>query len=265
MRPSRPATRKSRDETLTANAEISVDGRKIQLNLVVPAGKVPPESILPILHHFSEQVTEGVEDKSHETGKTIACRKGCGACCRQPVPVTPAEARQLAALVEGMPEQEKATIQKRFESAMQRAEDAGISGILLGLGGMDEKTKREGAQAYFSQGIACPFLVNESCSIHPVRPLVCREYLVTSSPEHCENLDGPNIHRLPFPAPITQTFGKVDSRSNGEDDRFILLISVLEWASEHPAGGKKRPGPEWVQEFFQELSRSDIPDPSPYL
>lgn len=265
MHSGKPATRKSRNKTLTANTEISVDGRIIQLKLVVPAGKVPPESILPILHQFSEQVAEGVEEKSYETGKTIACRKGCGACCRQPVPVTRAEARQLAALVAGMPEQEKAVIQTRFESAMQRAEDAGVSGILLGLGGMDEKTKREGAQAYFSQDIACPFLVDESCSIHPVRPLVCREYLVTSSPEHCENLDGPNIHRLPFPAPITQTFGLVESRSTGVEDRFILLISALKWVSEHPAEGKTHPGPKWVQEFFQELSRSEIPDPSPYL
>jgi len=265
MRSKKQAAREGRNDTLTANAEISVAGRSIQLNLVVPAGKVPIEAVLPLLHHFSEQVAEGVEEKSYETGKAIACRKGCGACCRQPVPVTHAEARQLAALVKGMPEQERARVQKRFASAVQKAEDAGVNSILRGLGGMDEKTKREGAQAYFSQGIACPFLVDESCSIHPVRPLVCREYLVTSSPEHCEKLDGPNIHRLPFPAPITQTFGKLDSRSSGQDDRFILLISALQWVSEHPGEGKQRPGPEWVQEFFQELSHSEIPDPSPYL
>jgi Fe-S-cluster containining protein len=31
----------------------------------------------------------------------------------------------------------------------------------------------------------CPFLEDESCSIHPDRPLVCREYLVTSPAELC--------------------------------------------------------------------------------
>ena len=34
-------------------------------------------------------------------------------------------------------------------------------------------------------GVPCPFLEDESCSIHPERPLVCREYLVTSPAALC--------------------------------------------------------------------------------
>ena len=265
MRKKKPVARKSRNDTLTANAEIAVDGRRIQLNLVVPAGKVPAEDVLPILHRFSEQVVEGVEEKASETGEAISCKKGCGACCRQPVPVTRAEARQLVTLVESMPEGEKAATKERFRIAMQKARNAGVAENLVGLRRKDEETKLTAAKAYISQDIACPFLVDESCSIHLARPLICREYLVTSSPEYCEKLDGPNIHRLPFPAPITQTFGKMDSRSTGEDDRFILLISALEWVSKNPGAGISRPGPKWIQDFFQELSQSEIPDPSPYL
>ena len=49
--------------------------------------------------------------------------------------------------------------------------------------GKEERTPL--ALSYFRLGIPCPFLEEESCSIHPDRPLSCREYLVTSAPIHC--------------------------------------------------------------------------------
>lgn len=265
MRRRKTASRADSGDTLSAEAEISVDGRSIHLKLVVPAGKVAAEALLPTLHQFSKQVAESVEEKALEAGKEIACQKGCGACCRQPVPLTAAEARHLAALVAAMPEPERTTTTERFDKALAKARKAGLAETMLGLKRMNEKEKRAMAAAYFDLGIACPFLVDESCSIHPLRPLVCREYLVTSSPEHCKNLDGPKINRLPFPAPITQTFAQLETESEPAEDRFMLLISALHWASNNPERGIERPGPEWVQEFFQKLSRSEIPSPSPYL
>ena len=50
-------------------------------------------------------------------------------------------------------------------------------------GTAEERT--ELAYEYFKHGIACPFLEDESCSIHPDRPMACREYLVSSPAENC--------------------------------------------------------------------------------
>ena len=44
-----------------------------------------------------------VEDAVAE-GETISCKKGCGACCRQLVPISQVEARRIRDLVEAMPE-----------------------------------------------------------------------------------------------------------------------------------------------------------------
>ena len=41
---------------------------------------------------------------------------------------------------------------------------------------------------YFDLQIACPFLENESCSIHVDRPSICREYHVTSPAERCSRV-----------------------------------------------------------------------------
>ena len=33
--------------------------------------------------------------------------------------------------------------------------------------------------------VMCPFLVNKECSIYPVRPAMCRSYVVSSDPDRC--------------------------------------------------------------------------------
>lgn len=42
-----------------------------------------------------------------------------------------------------------------------------------------------------------PFLEDDACSIHPHRPSVCREYLVTSPAEHCAELGRKLVKRVP--------------------------------------------------------------------
>lgn len=238
-----------------------MDGRSIPLKLTVPAGEAGAESVLPGLWQFSEQVADGVEEKARADGRPVSCSKGCGACCRQPVPVTRAEARQLLALVEALPAGRRNAIRERCRIGVQKARGAGLTGQVLGIEGESKADKRAMARAYFEQGIACPFLEDESCSIHPFRPLVCREYLVSSSPEHCARLDGEGIERLPFPAPITAAFGQLAER----DQPFMLIISIFDWAESRPEPARQRTGPEWLQAFFQLLAKTRIPDPSPWL
>jgi hypothetical protein len=52
---------------------------------------------------------------------------------------------------------------------------------------------------YFEPAIACPFLEDESCSIHPDRPLACREYLVSSPASACAHPSPESIERVDLP------------------------------------------------------------------
>lgn len=45
----------------------------------------------------------------------------------------------------------------------------------------------------YTQGDACPFLVNRSCSIHPLRPVACRQFNVFNKP--CEKDEDPYYAR----------------------------------------------------------------------
>ncbi|MGK2927539.1 MAG: YkgJ family cysteine cluster protein [Lysobacterales bacterium] len=248
-------------DTLTATAQLRIGSQRLKFRLVVPASEVPAESLLPTLHELSNRVAEGVETQASERELKVSCRKGCGACCRQLVPVTPAEARLLAHIVSGLPDAAQAVIRERFRQTVQSLQDAGLEERAMNYHKLPSPEVRALVFEYFQLGITCPFLEEESCSIHPLRPLACREYLVVSSPEHCATLDGTQIQRLRFPVSIAGALAQVEGASAPQRNKYLPLIMALERSESDGLEVELRPGPNWVQAFFEELSGSRIPDP----
>ena len=263
-KPGSPDGGSTNGNTLSASTELVIGGRKLKLKLVVPADEVPPESLLPTLHQLSDHIVDGVEEKiERQEGVEISCQKGCGACCRQHVPISPAEARLMHAIVENMPEPGRSGIRKRFDDAAQRLRDSSIMDQAMNYHRLSEQQVGVMVKSYFELGIPCPFLEDESCSVHPFRPLICREYLVISSPIHCENLAEEHIKRLKFPVSIAGTFSGMDGVRVKGENKYIPLVMALEWTEKNAAECKLRPGPKWVQAFFADLSGAEIPEPDP--
>src|SRR4051812_4274758 len=100
MPPQPPA----RANVVTANVELTVNGKRIGMQIRVPAGKVRPAELLPMYRGLSERLTALAVQSAHASGHSITCKKGCGACCRQLVPISALEARELVRLVARMPE-----------------------------------------------------------------------------------------------------------------------------------------------------------------
>jgi Fe-S-cluster containining protein len=175
-------------------------------------------------------------------GKAISCRKGCGACCRQLVPVSRTEGERLLQLVEAMPTERREVLKARFAAAEAAIEAAGLKD-------RQGRSDRELSTAYFALGVPCPFLEDESCSIHPERPLVCREYLVTSPAELCAGPKQEGVTPVAVP--------KVSLAARGlqeEKDDWFPLALLTAWARTRPRKATRRTGPEWVQRFLKRLS-----------
>src|SRR5262249_39570688 len=105
--------------------------------------------------------------------------------------------------------------------------------------------------AYFRQGVPCPFLEDESCSIHPHRPLVCREYLVTSAPDACATVGSGRVRRIP----VSPRIWAVLARAASGDGRLVWmpLIESLDYAASHPKPQPRRTGPEHVEAVLRLL------------
>jgi Fe-S-cluster containining protein len=225
----------------TATLRLTVGDLRIAHPLTVPNAAVPASDVVPALQGLVNAVVD-----SAEAGKTISCRKGCGACCRQLVPISRSEGERLLDLVEAMPRERRGKIKRRFAAAEAILEPAGFA---RPAGKTDrEKTDRELSTSYFALGVPCPFLEDESCSIHVERPLVCREYLVTSPAELCA---GP-VQEGVTPVPVPK-FSLAARKLQDDKDEWFPLALLMAWSRSRPKSSSRRTGPEWVQRFLKNL------------
>lgn len=236
---------------ITGAGRARIGGETVELKFTVPEDACGPEALLPGARELANQVAALGEAQARRAGHRISCAKGCGACCRQLVPVSPTEARNLAALVDALPSERAAEVRNRFKEALSRIEAAGLPP--RGHPDTDKAAYREYSLAYFRQGIACPFLHEESCSIHPERPLVCREYQVTSPPASCAKLGSGGVRQVPVPVSVWSVFSRSVS-SNGTLE-WMPLIEALRFAAAHPEIDRSRTGPQRVEALLRELKR----------
>jgi len=221
----------------TATLRLAMGDLRIAHPITVPNAAVPAAEIVPALQGLVNAVVEAAE-----TGKAISCRKGCGACCRQLVPVSRTEGERLLQVVDAMPTGRREALKARFAAAEAAIEAAGLKE-------RQGRSDRELSTAYFAMGVPCPFLEDESCSIHPERPLVCREYLVTSPAALCAGSKQEGVTPVAVP--------KVSMAARGlqeENDDWFPLATLMAWARARPRRMAKRTGPEWVQRFLKRLS-----------
>jgi Fe-S-cluster containining protein len=238
-------------KTVTGTGRVRIGENTVELKFTVPEGDCGPEALLPGAQALANAVATLGEARAHQAGFKISCTKGCGACCRQLVPISPTEARALAALVAALPPQRAAEVRRRFADAVSRIESAGLP--LKGPSSSDKDAFREYGLEYFRQGVACPFLVEESCSIHANRPLVCREYQVTSPPAACAKLGSGEVRQVAVPLRVWAVFSRSVS-STGEVE-WMPLIEALRFAESSPEPDRNRTGPQHVEAFLRELRK----------
>jgi Fe-S-cluster containining protein len=103
-------------------------------------------SLLLEIQHLTNQ---GVAAAIKADGRKLACGRGCASCCRThtDIPVYPLELMGIAWFAM---EKLEGELRQRVQQQLQQHRDLG----------------------------ACPFLVDEACAIHPLRPMACRQFNV---------------------------------------------------------------------------------------
>lgn len=247
-----------KEKWITGKIGLAIGGHPVELEMTVPAEPVRARRMLPIYRKMSETfVGIGVAAAKTEN-KTVSCRAGCGACCRQAVPLSEIEAHEIARLVEDMPEPQQTKIRERFRKARARLAEINWLERLEAAAYQTEAEREQVILEYFRQEIACPFLENESCSIHKNRPIACREYLVTSPAENCSNPTRETIEKIAYPVHISSAVRGIGRAGNPPEVlNFIPLVFSLEWTKKNPESIERKPGQEWMADFFRVLTRKN--------
>jgi Fe-S-cluster containining protein len=172
-------------------------------------------------------VTGAVESEPPEAA--IACGKGCSVCCQAKVLAVAPEVLRIAAyLRETLSEEARAALLERV-----RAADATTRGL----------SRAERAETH----VRCPLLDSEGgCSVHPVRPLVCRSWTSYSAAECAQYWQAPSGRLTPpqyavgyeLSQAVLAGLGKACFDA-GRDGTPLELIAALRIALERPSAGDR--------------------------
>lgn len=183
------------------------------------------DDLLPLAQALVDAETEAIEA---DPTVDVTCRAGCFACCSQAVPVTRSEVRAILAAIDQLDDELRQTIHRRIREIVQRLQAAGLRQVTS-----DDSPvrRREMANAYFAVGVPCPLLEDGVCSVRASRPLICREFLVTSEASECSKLGrGETVVRIRSKQDIVAGFADV-SRITGEPDYMTLAFALGQPAS----------------------------------
>jgi Fe-S-cluster containining protein len=251
------------DDSITGHVALRIGGQRVELEMTVPARPVRLHRMLPVFQQFTELVVDTGVQAAAAQGETVSCKAGCGACCRQAVPLSEAEVQQVAELVDALPEPRRSEIRARFASGVARVRASGWFDAIdafvdAAQSAPQEAVAEELAQIvlqYFALGVPCPFLEDESCSIHADRPLACREFLVSSPAAHCSAPSAGTVRKIPLPMRPSRALWNIANTGRFGPHRLLPLILALELAEAHPQQPAQKTGPEWMTAFFEQARR----------
>lgn len=204
----------------------------------VPTSFVPVASIVPLARRLGEEAVALEEARTRDTGDRISCQKGCAACCRMLVPVSAPEAFALREMIDSLSDERRHAVLQKLNTTRARLEEAGILARLTALGETEHPLSDDEMEPinreYYALRMACPFLDQETCSIYEHRPAACRELLVTTPPELCDDLINNPVRPLPVPIRVGPALALLWSELKQCAPMLIPLPLAVEWAHAHP-------------------------------
>lgn len=214
-----------------------------QVRLVTPLGPIRGQvaidtgpmrlaDLVPTTYELTDILVQRAARLEEKIGRRISCGPKCGLCCRQMVPLSAPEAFFLTDLIESQVLHRQKELQKLFQTITDQLNHHGMIDELLRPDYSDDSVLAI-AKQYFQLQMACPFLVAESCSIHPYRPVACREYNVTSPAAWCADPYSHDIVKVSMVMPLSAPLARLTAQLTHSAPRLIPLTLVPKWVAEH--------------------------------
>ena len=189
-----------------------------------------------VMQGLVDDVYQRACEHAARAGRRCTCGPSCGACCRQVVPVSLPEALRVADALEWLDPVRRSVARRRFRAVLDGLGTASLrrlEGELSRPVVAAPRLARE-ARSYLAAAQSCPLLGREqSCGIHPQRPLICREYGVTTPASWCaEPWAQPVVPLLP-PSGASAVLARVVADLTGRRPRLRVLPNALAWSTQH--------------------------------
>jgi hypothetical protein len=169
--------------------ELELFGHPVALEAVCTDSKIALKDIVYPAHQLSSIVVRHAIEYQRSCGRPVACSAGCMGCCKYAITVSLAEAFAINDMIDNLPRQSRLVLLRNMAEAGTRILGS-CSSIIKTINSQQSYLSNqlvEFSRWYSSMDLTCPWLENGLCSEYSSRPLVCREFLVTSSPSRCNS------------------------------------------------------------------------------
>jgi Fe-S-cluster containining protein len=180
---------------------------------------------LKVFHEIDELVEREVA-RSAAKGQQPTCSKGCSYCCRHELYAPRAEAEAIVEWLESCSPHLIEDLKMGLKAWLDWYRTGYPKLVASGIARSD---------AFYSHGPRCPALIDDACSIYPVRPVFCRTYYVTSQVDACRPLGDParldvRIASIPIPAKAAPIGRKLRALIESQGSDFNGSVHLLaEW------------------------------------
>ncbi len=191
------------------------NGAEKKLRVRVPVGFAPIDSLVEPLYQICDAAL------ALELSTTpVSCKAGCSVCCHQLIPLSGAEVLYLEGLLASFPRGKR----RKISTALRHLREKSQRLIATANDGQQSFHRR-----YFNQNTACPFLDEGRCGIYAQRPLVCREYHVSSPSIHCKNPYDKPVERVARGLNLGALMCVFSAKILGTDKYPIPMFLVGDW------------------------------------
>ena len=153
------------------------------------------------------------------------------------VPLSAPEAFALREWVCSRPTDEQERIAARFAESASLLLSHGLWQRLSELCDAPEQPNDEALEVvnreYYALRMPCPFLEEEVCTIYEARPAACRELLVSSPPERCDDMINNHVEPISSPVLVSTVLGLLWQELRKSPTRLIPLPVALDWVNGH--------------------------------
>jgi len=159
---------------------------------------------------------------------SIACSKGCAACCVSKVVVVAPEVIRIA------------------DHLRRSLDPDALAALAARVRAADDRTRGLSRRERALAGVPCPLLVDDACSIHEVRPLLCRGWTsldAEACARHFADPDGAPVPQAHAPAyelasAVLAGLGRA-AEDAGRDGALLELVAALRVAIERPTAAAR--------------------------
>jgi Fe-S-cluster containining protein len=205
-------------------------GVRLDLCVVCKSEKIVLEDLVHPARQLCDIIIRETLEHQRLCGQPVRCSAGCMACCKYAITVSQAEALAINSMISNLPRQARQALLRNMTLAGRKI--LGTCRSTTGVPSDSSNSLAELSRWYARINLTCPYIENKLCSHYADRPLVCREFMVTSPPAQCV----PSIKNeriiVDLPIRMSEVLMEVGARLTGTTPQAMFLPLVPAWFDE---------------------------------